>query len=37
MPSDSVIVKKETLKKLMGEAIYQKQLLLECLERERSK
>jgi hypothetical protein len=30
-----MVVKKETLRKLMGEAIYQKQLLLDCLERER--
>jgi len=37
IPEGYVLVKKEILGKLLSEMIYQKQQLLECLERERSK
>lgn len=37
VPADALVIKKTTLQKLMEETIYQKSLLLDCLERERVK
>lgn len=35
VPLDSIVLKRETLRKLLDESILQKSLLIECLERER--
>lgn len=37
LPAGYVAIKKETLNKLLSELLWQKQLLLECLEREKVK
>jgi len=35
VPEGYILIKKDTLGKMLGEMIYQRQQLLECLERER--
>jgi len=35
IPEGYVLIKKESFGKLLGEMVWQKQQLLECLERER--